>query len=191
MIAMEKYRRKSVLLSLFVLCLSVFLLSISIPVQADDFDDSQTFNNLDPLETEHDPDKDPWKGWFSLTAMNNTDEIWGDFHFDLFDIPGYSSTGVFCDSSTAGCSDPTSDRSVLEWTISNGGKTLDLRYYADPIYVTQTGTFTVYTDNTDNHQPFGVAYYPTVVPEPISSTLFIIGGATLGFRRFWKKRKSA
>ena len=31
----------------------------------------------------------------------------------------------------------------------------------------------------------------TVVPEPISSSLFIIGGATLGIRRFWKKRKTA
>jgi hypothetical protein len=29
-----------------------------------------------------------------------------------------------------------------------------------------------------------------VVPEPISSTLFIVGGATLGLRRFWKKRRT-
>jgi hypothetical protein len=29
-----------------------------------------------------------------------------------------------------------------------------------------------------------------VVPEPISSTLFIVGGATLGFRRFWRKRRT-
>ena len=28
-----------------------------------------------------------------------------------------------------------------------------------------------------------------VAPEPVSSTLFIVGGATLGFRRFRKKRK--
>ena len=30
----------------------------------------------------------------------------------------------------------------------------------------------------------------SVVPEPVSSTLFIIGGATLGFRRFRKKTRS-
>ncbi len=30
----------------------------------------------------------------------------------------------------------------------------------------------------------------SVVPEPISSTLFIVGGATLGFRRFLKKRRT-
>ena len=30
----------------------------------------------------------------------------------------------------------------------------------------------------------------SVVPEPISSTLFISGSATLGFRRFWKKRRT-
>jgi len=29
----------------------------------------------------------------------------------------------------------------------------------------------------------------TIIPEPISSTLFIVGGATLGFRRFRKKRR--
>jgi hypothetical protein len=28
-----------------------------------------------------------------------------------------------------------------------------------------------------------------IVPEPVSSTLFIVGGATLGLRRFWKKFK--
>ena len=34
-------------------------------------------------------------------------------------------------------------------------------------------------------------YAMAVAPEPISSTLFIVGGATLGFRRFWKKRRNS
>jgi hypothetical protein len=34
-----------------------------------------------------------------------------------------------------------------------------------------------------------VQLYTSVVPEPVSSTLFIIGGATLGFRCFRKKFK--
>lgn len=32
-------------------------------------------------------------------------------------------------------------------------------------------------------------YTATVVPEPVSSTLFIVGAATLGFRRFRKNKK--
>jgi DNA-binding beta-propeller fold protein YncE len=30
----------------------------------------------------------------------------------------------------------------------------------------------------------------TVIPEPVSSILFIVGGATLGFRRFWRKQRT-
>jgi hypothetical protein len=33
-------------------------------------------------------------------------------------------------------------------------------------------------------------YSMAVVPEPVSLTLFIVGGATLGFRRFWRKRRT-
>jgi hypothetical protein len=39
------------------------------------------------------------------------------------------------------------------------------------------------------HADLLIANTGVVVPEPISSTLFIIGGATLGFRRFRKKFK--
>jgi hypothetical protein len=47
--------------------------------------------------------------------------------------------------------------------------------------------------NSDNKLDFIVrpdgGSSPPVVPEPVSSTLFIVGGATLGFRRFRKKFK--
>ena len=44
-----------------------------------------------------------------------------------------------------------------------------------------------YFDNSDPDNDFAVRI--TVVPEPISLALFIIGGATLGFRRYCKKRR--
>jgi hypothetical protein len=48
--------------------------------------------------------------------------------------------------------------------------------------------------NSDNNLDFIVrpngGNTPPVAPEPFSSTLFIVGGATLGFRRFRKKIKS-
>lgn len=34
-----------------------------------------------------------------------------------------------------------------------------------------------------------ILFQVTHAPEPISSVLFIVGGATLGLRRFWKNRK--
>ncbi len=52
---------------------------------------------------------------------------------------------------------------------------------------------TAYNAYFDDHQGgiSNASGYTTMVPEPISATLFIVGGATLGFRRYGKKRKTA
>jgi hypothetical protein len=174
----------------FVFALGLFILGGTTTAQAHDGSDTQTFDTLDPLTTNH-YDQDPWKGWFNLTVTNNTNVAWGDFHFSLIDIPGQpSSNVVFCDSSTSGCNDPISSQ-TMTYAIGNGGKTLDLFFYGDPVSIGNLATFNVYTDNRSNQNPFALSYYPTVVPEPVSSTLFILGGATLGLRRFWKKRANA
>ena len=43
---------------------------------------------------------------------------------------------------------------------------------------------------TSNNYAIAVMDGLAIVPEPVSFTLFLIGGATLGLRRFWKKRRN-
>ena len=195
MIAIEKSRSKRVLLSLFVFCLSVFILGIAIPAQAHDGSDAFTWevDDFSSQQTDHVDGCDAtgcYKGWFTLTATNKTDSDWLDFHFDLVDIGGGANT-IFTLGGT-----PWSTAPNYTWTISADQRSLD--FYFDAVSSGSGATFQVYTDNTTDKTNFGVLYYPTttggtgingVLPEPVSSTLFIIGGATLGFRRFWKNRK--
>ena len=52
--------------------------------------------------------------------------------------------------------------------------------------------FVVYTSDADgNINETPILGTTTIVPEPISSTLFFVGGGVLGLRRFWKKRRPA
>jgi hypothetical protein len=44
---------------------------------------------------------------------------------------------------------------------------------------------------TDPGDPYCGSGFIGVVPEPVSSTLFIVGAVSLGARLFWKKRKSS
>jgi hypothetical protein len=198
MLKREKLFWRKILSSLFFFCLSVFILSIAVPAQADDGASSETFYNNGDLSMQH-VDQSPWKGWYTLTATNKTDTTWWDFHFSIWDYLGNGTTVVFCDSSSTGCSvtgnDPTATRDtnniLKDWTIADNKRSIDL-FFSTGVDYDETIVLNVWTDNDVGVTPrenFGMMFHPSV-PEPVSTTLFILGGATLGFRRYWKKRKS-
>lgn len=190
MVAIKNHIRKGILFSVFVLALSLLVLGGAVPAQADDGSAVLTFGDYNQQTVYH-YDQDAgygFKGWFDLTVTNNTSAAWGDFHFMLFNFGSYDSSVIFIDSSGGG-NDPQSTTNTIDsWTISPDKKSLDLFYYSNPVGIGQTANFKVWTDNTaGTNDPFAIGAYPSVVPEPVSSTLFIIGVATLGFRRLRKK----
>jgi hypothetical protein len=160
--------------------------------RADDGSGSADYTDY-TMETFYHYDQDVgngFKGWFDLTVTNNTNTTWGDFHFQLFDFGIYNSSVIFVDSSTVGF-DPLSTTTTIDsWAISNGGKNLDVFFYGDPVSNSNTLNLKVWTDNTaGTNDPFAIGAYPSVVPEPVSSTLFLVGAATLGFRRLRRNRE--
>ena len=66
----------------------------------------------------------------------------------------------------------------------------DGMFAGDPVYAVNAGLTNLTSSDTNDFivRPNGGAN-PPVVPEPISSVLFLVGGATLGLRRFRKKLK--
>jgi hypothetical protein len=191
-------KRKKIYLPLLFAIFVIVAVFSTVPAFAHNETMSYTFNDFTPYEFNN-YDQAPFKGNFTLTVTNNTNSAWGNFHFYIFEIPGfdYSANGspgldaIFVDGNCGWASpncDPTKTPGSLDsWSIFNNGKNIDLFYYSNPVGAGQTVTFKVYTDNTVDQQPFGVGFYPSVVPEPVSSTLFIVGAATLGVRRFRKK----
>jgi len=180
---------------LFLLCLCLGFLLV-VPAQADVEYLNLTFTDFNQQTVEN-YDAAPWKGYLSLSVTNNTNAAWGDFHFMLFDFGQYSSQVTFVDGNcawakagAANCNPTKTSGPVDSWNINNSGKNLDLFFYSNPVGIGQTVTFEVYTDNTGNQQPFAVGFTPSIAPEPVSSALFIIGGATLGAGRFFRRKKN-
>jgi hypothetical protein len=136
-----------------------------------------------------------FKGTFTLTVTNTGTEDWGDFHFEIiYGVGGDPANVLFLDSSMSAWDnsgigqDPSSSSQTLDnWKITNpvdGLSTMDLYFYNDPILAGETASFVVYTDNTeDNLSFFGMAVYPTPVPEPATMSLIVLGGLLLRRRK--------
>ncbi len=114
-----------------------------------------------------------FKGWFNLTVKNTCTEDWGDFHFELFEAPGFLSPNTTFD--IAGVNEPTSSQTGTFYTLSLDEKTLNFSFYSDPLAPGATATFSIYIDNPDQAAFFGVGFYPTPVPEPLSLVLLAAG----------------
>lgn len=182
---------------LFIISLSIILFGMSVPAQADDASYSWSFTDNGDQSDTH-TDAYPWKGWYTLTATNMTNTTWWDFHFRIWDYLGNGTTVVYCDASSSGCSvtgnNPTATKNsnniLSSWNIASDQKSIDL-FFATGIAYNETIVLNVWTDNDVGVTPrenFGMMFHPSV-PEPVSTTLFIAGAATLGFRRFRSKLK--
>jgi len=153
--------------------------------------------DLTPQEFTHN-DADPWKGFFMIYTTNNSTSTWTGFDFMLS-----GSDVVFIDDSLwdpshpgnecstwafDGSCDPVSSNSVSSWTISPNQKKMSV-FTTTSVAPGETVWYRVYTDNTASMGDFKIKGSP-IVPEPVSSTLFILGAATLAVRRFVKKKNS-
>ncbi|MEN8263650.1 MAG: hypothetical protein ABFR82_09330 [Nitrospirota bacterium] len=187
----EKVSKKRFLSSFFVLCLSVFILTIAVPAQADELWEW----SWGSMGTQTGDYSTPTNGWVTLTVTNNTDFAWGDMRFEIWSCPWMGCGDItnvgFLEGTHDEMETPVTDRSPFTYNIDNisVGATLDYFYYDNPIYSGgDTGMFKFKIDNPDGVL-YTLAVIPSIVPEPVSSTLFIVGGATLGFRRFRKNFK--
>jgi hypothetical protein len=173
-----------------------------VPAQAGDgtFGDPSPiiFYDVTPQNFYHE-DTAPWKGFFMIYSQNSTGTAWSGFNFtvsgsdavfidtDLWDT-SHSSPNLCVDWAFDGDCDPhaATNIGIDIWNISENQKSMSVTL-SNNWDAGQTAWIRVYTDNTATQGNFTVSVAPVLVPEPISSALFIVGGATLGFRRFRKK----
>lgn len=172
--------------------LGVFLLLLlASVVYADDAYITTSFGGFGvPYEVEHQDAPDPISGLYMgkaiVTVTNNDDEAWGDFHFEIFQTVYPVNQVYFRDASFPGGVNPSlvtisgGPHSLDSYVINNPpttvGATMDLYYYSNPVLPGETVKFTVFTDNTATKKFFGLAVYPTPVPEPMTMGLLALGG---------------
>lgn len=148
-------------------------------VLADDATINEAISTMAGITVEHE-DAYPFKGLVSVTVTNNTGIDWGDFHFEIMEVPGWPSvenvdilTLPVPTSSQTLSSPPVVDNVVV-------GSTLDYYFYSDPVGNGQSVSFTFETDNTTSMVPvFGLLMYPTPVPEPGTISLIALGLGTM------------
>jgi hypothetical protein len=188
------YRGILTMRSKLLACLCLFgLLAWALPALADDVAITTSFDALgeaNAQEYQHN-DADPFKGWVDLTVTNTGTDPWGDFHFEIFQVPFGDPVGnVDFITTIVGPDDyrPTKDGNLVDFAVDNVtvGATLDLFFYDDPVLPTQTVNFKVYTTNPDHVSFFGLMVYPTPVPEPATMLLVGMGGLAL---LAWKRRR--
>jgi hypothetical protein len=160
------------------------------PAWGHDFTYSTDISCLGPdcaVSLDHE-EADPFKGWATITVQNSGTEAWGDFHLEIFQVPGYGSVenvDFIVDSPYEPFS-PT--RPFLTWEVDNDvvGATLDLFFYDNPVEPDEWVSFHVYTDNTtDQVSFFGTLFYPTPVPEP--GTFGLLAAGLIGMAAFRKR----
>jgi len=142
------------------------------------------------ISWDHDDDS-PFKGAATVFVTNMGQQAWGDFHFEVYSVPGYGdATSVLIKDAILGGVDPVMTgygvpHSLDNWqigTTQDGHSKIDLFFYNSPVLTGQTVSFTIYTDNVAGLDFFGLKFNPTPVPEP--ATLAILGlGGLLALRR--------
>jgi hypothetical protein len=168
------------------LCVAVGLFGLAGSVSAHDGSTNATFLDWTPQIITHEEDA-PYKGLFSLTVVNSSQNVWGDFHFAIWGASDDAKKVVF--------EAPPISSSQMPFTYNIGTNpagfsTLDLYFYDAPVMPGGTALFVVYTDNTAaQNEWFSIMFMPTPIPEPSTLGLFAVGALLLAWRS--TRRKAA
>jgi hypothetical protein len=175
---------------LFVFLISLCFLGFAaaLPARAHDEFIVTDFSDFTPQEYEHE-DEDPFKGVVDVTVTNTGTVTWADFHFEIYEVPGWGAVdNVHFLTELIPPDDyrPRKDGGLVAFHVDNDvvGATLDLYYSGDLVLPTETVNFRVYTDNTIDNVPFfGLIIYPTPIPEPATMALIGVGALALLLRK--------